>query len=210
LEPRSVAEEPDVPANSWEPETSEREADSIAEESTVAFQPDAVSAPNESYWTAVEPTAEPLVESYAEADVAAPAPIVADVTFEAESHVEAPPPPASDDSDLPAFLRDDPPPAYEPVSVHMPFAPEPEPKLFIAPASDPPADSLIDEVDAAFITAGLPTQEVASAEAIAAATTLESIARCLRAGELELRTGAATSSDAATLATVLAALLADG
>jgi hypothetical protein len=208
IETQSPAEEPEVVASSWEPAPAEREPDSFPEEKILAFETDPASVtPNESSWLPDAPTPEPPVESL-EADMAPTAELdVADVSLPADSQIETPAPSSSDDSDLPAFLRDDPPPAYQLITA---YAPEPEPKLFVAPASDPPADSLIDEVDAAFITAGLPTQEAASPAAIAAATSLESIARRLRAGELELRGGAALSSDAATLASVLAALLADG
>lgn len=93
---------------------------------------------------------------------------------------------------------------------------EPDPldaPLFVAPGREPAAESLIDEVDAAFITAGLPSSGEASAsdDAVQAAASLEGIARRLRAGNIALRpaSGARMSSDVSALATVLAALLAD-
>ncbi|MGH7713934.1 MAG: hypothetical protein ACREOG_21825 [Gemmatimonadaceae bacterium] len=85
--------------------------------------------------------------------------------------------------------------------------------LFVAPASDPPTDSLIDEVDAAFITSGLPSggAAVASEAALSTAAMLDTIARRLRAGEIQLpaSSAASTASEEAALATVLAALLAN-
>lgn len=91
---------------------------------------------------------------------------------------------------------------------------EPDPldaPLFIAPNSEPAADSLIDEVDAAFITAGLPSAGAPSDDALRAATALEEVARRLRAGDLDLQHGATASisSEESALATVLAALLAN-
>jgi hypothetical protein len=130
------------------------------------------------------------------------------------THYFAPePPPApiaasvSDDSDLPAFLRDDPPAAATPPS--QSYVPEPEHSSFVAPHGETPKDGLVDEVDAAFIASGLPTQELSSPSALSAAETLESVARRLRKGDLRLQSGATAASEAATLAAVLAALLAD-
>lgn len=83
--------------------------------------------------------------------------------------------------------------------------------LFIAPSSAREADSLIDEVEAAFITAGLPSTGDPSDDALRAAAALEEIARRLRAGDIELQrnsTGSIASEESA-LATVLAALLAN-
>ncbi len=84
--------------------------------------------------------------------------------------------------------------------------------IFVAPTSEPPAESLIDEVDAAFITSGRPSgpESSASDEVLRAAANLEAIARKLRSGKVELRSVSESSlaSDEATLATVLAALLA--
>jgi hypothetical protein len=83
-----------------------------------------------------------------------------------------------------------------------------ETPIYVTPASTPATDYLIDEVDAAFITAGLPaTGEPTSAHA---AAVLETIARRLRSGELALpsTSDSQLGSDEATLATVLAALLA--
>lgn len=91
---------------------------------------------------------------------------------------------------------------------------EPEPDVleaprFVAPASELPAESLIDEVDAAFITSGLPaSRDRASDEAKRAAATLESIAQRLRAGHVHLGSSASANSDESVLASVLAALLA--
>jgi hypothetical protein len=84
--------------------------------------------------------------------------------------------------------------------------------LFVAPAGEVPAESLIDDVDAAFIAAGLPSgpEYSASDEALRAAASLEAIARRLRTGKIELRSPSEWSaeSDEALLAAVLAALLA--
>lgn len=102
----------------------------------------------------------------------------------------------------------------EPAQSPIPEYAEPDPleaPLFIAPNGEPAADSLIDEVDAAFITAGLPSAGAPSDEALRAAAALEEVARRLRAGDLDLQHGAAPSisSEESALATVLAALLAN-
>jgi hypothetical protein len=85
--------------------------------------------------------------------------------------------------------------------------------LFIAPSSEPDADSVIDEVDAAFITAGLPSTGDGSPsdDALRAAAALEEVARRLRAGDIDLQRSptANMSSEESALATVLAALLAN-
>ncbi len=107
-------------------------------------------------------------------------------------------------------------PSVEPETRSAQAHVEPDPldaPRFVAPASEPAADSLIDEVDAAFITAGLPSTGGASPtdDALNAAATLEAVARRLRAGEIALRAahGASMSSQESTLATVLASLLAN-
>lgn len=82
---------------------------------------------------------------------------------------------------------------------------------FVSPRGGAVAESMIDEVDAAFITAGLPAAEpVASPEAMRAAAALEDIAELLRAGAIELRPtpGMSMTSKESALASVLAALLA--
>ncbi len=103
----------------------------------------------------------------------------------------------------------------EPARPPIPEYAEPDPldaPLFIAPNSGPAAD-LIDEVDAAFITAGLPSSGDGSPsdDALRAATALEEVARRLRAGDIDLQPGptASISSEESALATVLAALLAN-
>jgi hypothetical protein len=84
-----------------------------------------------------------------------------------------------------------------------------ETPIYVTPANQASVDTLIDEVDAAFITAGLPTNDHdASEQTLYAATLLESIARRLRTGELRLGAGSKVSSEESALATVLASLLA--
>jgi len=107
-------------------------------------------------------------------------------------------------------------PAEPPPAVSM-ERPAPPPRavyqtpLFVAPASEVPAESLIDDVDAAFIAEGLPSgpEYSASDEARRAAASLEAIARKLRTGKIELRSLSESTleSDEALLAAVLAALL---
>jgi len=117
-------------------------------------------------------------------------------------------------------------PAYEPYVVTPPepspvisvgrHAPPPravyQTPMFVPPTGETPAESLIDDVDAAFIAAGLPSgpEYSASEEALRAAASLEAIARKLRTGKIELRSASESSlaSDEAILAAVLAALLA--
>ena len=108
------------------------------------------------------------------------------------------------------------PPEPSPVISFERHAPPPravyQTPLFVPPAGETPAESLIDDVDAAFIAAGLPSapEYHASQEALRAATSLEAIARKLRTGKIELRSTSQSSlaSDEAILAAVLAALLA--
>jgi hypothetical protein len=85
-----------------------------------------------------------------------------------------------------------------------------ETPVFVPLANPPAVESLIDEVDAAFITAGLPSSgALASDDALHAAHLLEATAKRLRAGHIQLRSPGEVTSEEAALAAVLAALLAN-
>lgn len=82
-----------------------------------------------------------------------------------------------------------------------------------APISEPPVDTVNDEVEAAFSesAASISSDSAHLEQILVAAATLESLASQLRNGEIDLRPapGANMSSEEAALATVLAALLAN-
>ncbi|MGQ0639432.1 MAG: hypothetical protein ACT4P6_01470 [Gemmatimonadaceae bacterium] len=97
------------------------------------------------------------------------------------------------------------------VPVELPPRTAFETPIFVAPTRHPAAESSIDEIDAAFISAGLPSTNDSGSDHARAAEVLERIARRLRAGEIKLPQAIESNavSEEATLAAVLAALLAN-